>query len=207
MKVILKLMKQLSTFIILFAYSLSFGAESNEFIHNKSRRLVQLSSSTILHSNSLKSKSVGTSIEVESSFNIVAQNVGADVFVSDSLSLYANYYFAVSLDIDAEVQGFDLGASYYFLKNGPSKEIEFLGSIISTRPALAPYISLGASTRDYQFSSVSLKFQGIEMSLGIDYHLRNKYFIKAELFTQKLSNNNIKDISTNGLSVGFGRVF
>lgn len=186
---------------------MSYASENKKFVFNKERKLFHISTSLQAHTSTISSDESSSSESVENDFTIIGQVVTGEYFINDSFSFVGSYYFALILDIDAEIQGFDLGFQYFPLANGSSKQIDFLGSRISTSPEWAPFIYMGASTRDYQFSTVNLKFQGVEARVGTYWHFKDDYFLKGQGFFQQHSNNNVRDLSTVGASLGFGIKF
>jgi len=181
--------------------------DENTFLYNKERNKFYVSTSLQGHTSNIVSESSASSEETDSDFSIVSQIITGEYFLNDKFSVVASYYFALVLDIDAEIQGFDLGFQYYPLENGSSKKISFMGSQIETAPLFAPYIYVGASTRDYQFSTVSLKFQGTEVQGGFYWHLHDDYFVKTNGFYQIHLNNNVRTLTTLGASIGIGTKF
>lgn len=187
--------------------NISFASSEKTFLFNKERNKFHLSTSVQGHSTNITSSSSATSVESSSDFSIISQLVSGEYFINESFSVGVSYYFALVLDIDAEIQGLDIGLHYYPLKNGTSKKISIMGSQIESSPEWAPYVYIGASTRDYQFSTVSLKFQGTELQGGTYWHWRDDYFFKANVFVQQHLNNNVRTLSTLGAALGIGVKF
>ncbi len=201
------LMKRwLSLALMVFTFCVHAN-ENKTFVFSKERNLFHISTSLQAHTSTISSQESSSSQEVENDFSIISQIVTGEYFINDMFSFVGSYYFALVLDIDAEIQGLDLGIQYYPFENGTSKQIDFLGSQIHTSPLWSPYLYLGASTRDYQFSTVNLKFQGIEVQVGTYYHFKDNYFLKSNIFIQQHSNNNVRDLSTVGGSIGLGMKF
>lgn len=183
------------------------GADNKTFLFNKERNKFHVMTTAQAHNTSISSEASETSVESESEFSIISQTVTGEYFINDSFSVVGGYYFALVLDIDAEINGFDVGFQYYPLNNGTSKDISFMGSQIDTSPSIAPYVYLGASTRDYQFSTVSLKFQGVEVQGGAYWHFHDTYFLKGSGFYQQHLNNNVRTLRTTGGGVSIGMKF
>ena len=168
------------------------------------RNKYYLSTSSKFEDSSIESESSASSVESESSFSIFSQTLNVNYFLNEKFSVVGSYNFALVLSVDAEVQGFDLGMQYYFLENGSSKELSFNGNYIETSPELAPFVYLGATTRDYQFSTTSLKFQGLSVKAGADYHIIENYVLTGDIYLQYLKNNNVRTMTTFGASISIG---
>lgn len=192
--------------ILLILSSLCYG-DSNNFLKMSERNQFQLSTSMQTQSSSISTNDSETSVKQDAKFSLLAQSVTGDYFINEKFSLSFSYLVALVLDIDAEVQGFDFGVHYYPLSGGASKDIKVMGSYIKASPGLTPFVYLGASTRDYQFSTVNLRFQGLTIKGGADWHLYEEYFVRGSLFGQYQLNNNVRVLSTYGISIGLGHRF
>lgn len=193
---------------LLFLTDYGYSATNDKiFVDNEERNKFHVMSSMQSHSTNITSEASATSVESNSDFSIVSQTITGEYFLNDNFSIVGGYYFALVLDIDAEINGFDLGVQYYPLGNGASKMISFMGSFLETAPEFSPYIYLGASTRDYQFSTVSLKFQGIQVEGGAHWHFHDNYFLKGNGFYQQHLNNNVRTLTTVGAGLGIGMKF
>lgn len=167
-----------------------------------------MSSSIAAQASSITSQSSSTSIASDSEFTLIAQNISGQYFINSMFAVSASYFFALVLDIDAELQGFDIGFEYFYFNNGASKDIEISGTSLGTSPDLAPYLYLGASTRDIQFSTVNLKFQGIQVRAGTYWHFGDdKLYLKGDVFMDNLTNNNVREINSFGATLGIGKSF
>jgi hypothetical protein len=197
------MMKWLSLFIFLFC-SQVLAADNKTFLFNEERNKFHVMTTAQAHTTNISSVASATSVENDSEFSIIAQTITGEYFLNDTFSVVGGYYFALVLDIDAEINGFDIGFQYYPFSNGTSKDISFMGSNIETSPSFSPYLYVGASTRDYQFSTVSLKFQGAEVQAGAYWHFHDKYFLKGSAFSQQHLNNNVRTLTTigGGLTIG-----
>lgn len=194
-------------FTYFFVIQSAIAADNKTFLYNKERNQFHVSTSLQSHNSNIVSQTSETSEESESDFSIISQTITGEYFINDMFSVVGGYYFALVLDIDAEIQGFDLGVQYYPFQNGTSKDVSFMGSSIMTSPEWSPFLYMGASTRDYQFATVSLKFQGIELKAGTYWHLHEEYFLKGSFFYQQHLNNNVRTLTTTGASLGIGMKF
>lgn len=180
---------------------------AKKFLNNQERKKFHVMTSLQSHGTTIVSEASDSSVESEEDFSIVAQTITGEYFINDQLSIVGGYYFALVVDIDAEIQGFDLGFQYYPLSNGHVTELKFMGSSLTSYPEWSPYVYLGASTRDYQFSTVSLKFQGINLKAGTNWYFHENYFLKGEGFFQQHLNNNVRTLTTTGFAIGIGMPF
>lgn len=194
---------------LLFVTSSAYTEEINEkFSFNKERNKFHVSTSVAMQSSTVTSESSATSIASDSDFTLIAQNISGQYFINSMFAVSGSYFFALVLDIDAELQGFDIGVEYFFFDNGASKDIEISGSSLQTSPEWAPYLYFGASTRDVQFSTVNLKFQGIKLKAGTYWHFGDDdLYLKGDLFMDKQYNNNVREISSMGATLGIGKSF
>ena len=194
---------------LLFATSTLYAEEINEkFSFNKERNKYHISTSVAFQSSSITSESSSTSIASDSEFTLIAENISGQYFINSMFALSGSYFFALVLDIDAEVQGFDIGVEYFYFNNGASKDIDISGSNLQTSPELSPYLYFGASTRDIQFSTVNLKFQGIQVKAGTYWHFGDDdLYLKGNVFMDKQYNNNVREISSFGATLGIGKSF
>ncbi|MCT4640884.1 MAG: hypothetical protein N4A33_01215 [Bacteriovoracaceae bacterium] len=188
-------------FVLIFSFSVF--AKNEGFVHFKERNKLLLSSSFGYEFNSLETDDSNTSEVKSSTFGILGSYLTADYFFTSKISFNFKYYFALVLDIDAEVQGFSVGGKYYF-SDGASKEVEFAGSSLNAGPQLAYYIGVDLVTRDYQFATVNLRFQGFDFNAGADWHFGSRYFLRAEGSFKILSNNNIRTLTNFGARAVIG---
>ena len=198
---------QRNLFIIILLASSSLFAIENYSLDKVDRNKYSISSSSHFQSFKISSEASSNTVEASSDISIMAQSFSLNFFLNEKIALVSSYFVALILDIDAEVQGFDVGFQYYFLNNGTSKEVSFSGSYIETTPGFSPYLYLGASTRDYQFSNFSLRFQGISAAIGMDYHFMDDYFVRASGSFDYLLNNNVRTAQSLGASLGLGYKF
>ena len=198
--------------ILLISVSIFYSAQGfcitgKTFLNQLESNYYHISSSIQTQLTEISTEASGASLESESEFSIISQTISGEYFLSNSFSLEGTYFFALSLGVDAEVQGIDFNLQYFPWGNGVSKQMKFMGSTIETSPEWSPFISAGASTRDYQFSTVNLKFQGLQFKVGTYWHLEKKYFLKAGAFSQYHLNNNVRTLRTSGLELGLGHKF
>jgi hypothetical protein len=189
--------------LLLFLSIGSVFASSDGFVHFKETNKLYLSTSLIYQAISLESEDSSSSELTSSSFTMAGTNLNIDYFYSSKWAFHFNYYIAMILSIDAEVQGFDIGVKYY-LKDGASKDIEFSGSSLQMDPKYSYFLFANASTKNFQFAAVSLKFQGFELGAGFDWHLNKNYFLRAEGSLEMLFNNNIRTYSATGAAFAIG---
>lgn len=196
----------LSLFLVL-TVNANANTLAKKFLNNEENKKFHVMTSIQNHGTTIVSEASDSSVASEEEFSIIAQTITGEYFVNDQFSIVGGYYFALVVDIDAEIQGFDLGAQYYPLSNGHVNELKFMGSTLTSYPEWSPYIYFGASTRDYQFSTVSLKFQGINLKAGTNWYFHEKYFLKGEAFYQQHLNNNVRTLTTTGIGIGIGMPF
>lgn len=192
--------------LLSFIFSFSAFAQGESFVHFMERNKVYLSTTFISQTVTLETEESNSSDTVDASFSMMGTSLNVDYFVMTNIAIHFNYYFAMILDIDAEVQGFDVGAKYYF-NQGASKDIEFSGSSLTSSPGISYFALLNGATKNFQFAAVSLKFQGFEAGLGADWHVNSDFFIRGEASYEMLLNNNIRSYTGMGFAATLGYKF
>lgn len=198
---------RLSIWLVIFFIGSSNSLAFSLLDSNDEKNKFHLSTTGIATNSDINSKASETSLASSGKMSVFGQNLSAQYFLNESWALVGNYFFALVVDIDAEIQGFDLGVEYFPLKNGASKELSILGSTLLTSPEWAPYVALNASTRDVQFSTVNFKFQGIQLQAGTYWHFKSDLFLKGHLLYEMHNNNNVRTLTTTGLGFGVGKKF
>ena len=196
----------LSLFFILNIFLLdeSRGEQGFEIQESRYKFLVSTSSFAATNNVSIETED-GDS---EASFGSLGQYVNFHYFFKRNLSLKASMYLVLAVDVDVDVQGFDLGVEYFFLDNGSSSEYSFPGGVIESKPVFAPFVSGAAVTRDLQISSTSLKFQGLSVEVGGYYYFdENPYFVRGSIVGESLQNESQRNLNSVGATIGFGLSF
>ena len=168
------------------------------------RRRYNLIAALSYNLNSVQTKSTATTSSAKTNTTFQALEFGGDYFFTHRLAVTGQMLFSVRASVDAAIKGYDLGFRYYVLKMGHETEASILGSKIETTPGWTPFLHTGFAARNYDFSNSSLSFQGYEAGGGIDYHYRQRRFIRGSLDYQSLQNTSARQLSGYSAALAFG---
>jgi hypothetical protein len=153
----------------------------------------------------IQTKKSATTSSAKTSSTFEAFGIGGDYFVSDHVALTGQMLLSFISSADAGIKGYDLGLRYYFLKSGHESEATILGTTIESTPGWTPFLHAAFAGRDYQFSTTSISFQGLEAGGGIDFHYKQHSFIRGSFDYLSLQNTSTRNFTgfSAGISLGF----
>ena len=171
----------------------------------KERRRFNLVAGISHNSSSIQTKETSTTSSAKASSTFEAFEIGGDYFLSDRFALTGQMLLSFISSADAGVKGYDLGLRYYFLKNGHESEATILGSVIESVPGWTPFLHAAFAGRDYQFSTTSISFQGLEAGGGVDFHYKQHSFIRGSFDYLSLQNTTTRNFTgfSAGIALGF----
>jgi hypothetical protein len=171
----------------------------------KERRRINFFADFTYNSNSIKTQQSSSTLSASTTSTFTAAELGVDYFFHQKIAASAQVLFVLTSDINAEITGFDAGLRYYPWSKGYQSEITLLDSKVETIPGWSSFIYGGFSSRNLQFNNTSLSFQGIEIGPGIDYHFKQRYFVRGGLNYQRLQNTTSRSLNgfVAGLAVGY----
>lgn len=173
----------------------------------QTRRKFNLFAGLSLAQNKIKTNESSFTSQANNSSTSISTDIGFDYFLISSLAVTGLATMAISSSLNSEIYGFDLGVRYYPFNKGYKSEVKILESTIESSPGLAPFVLLGYSNRNYQFSNSNVTFQGADLGIGADYHLSHQYFLRGAVHYQKLKNTSNRDYNGLTMAIALGMSF
>ena len=164
------------------------------------RKKTNIVSELTYNSSDIKTKQTTSSTASNLQVSTIALELGGDYFLTPYLALTGSLQLTLYASTDAEMKGVEAGLRYYPWQAGSKSETTLGASVLETSPGLSYFIHGGYVGKDYQFSSTSLFFQGMEAGGGFDYHLSQVTFWRLNVDYQMLQNTSAR--SQNGFAVG-----
>lgn len=166
-------------------------------VHAKESWPIKISVSVLGESYSIQTKESSSTNQADAGFfsGQIVPSIG--FFVHQKIMIGAQYN--QSLMGEFGVSGIGAFGRYYFI-GGPTKFIELENLDLKFEPSYSIYGGLAYKNLSIGAGDFDVRFNGIELSAGIEKHLTQDYFLFCSLNITQLSSSN----NRTGLAIGAG---
>lgn len=185
-------------FLVFFSAICSSNTWGRERFHHKLE--VGVISSLI----NVETKASDSTESASTTFNSISIQPEYSYFITSKSAAHITYSKSVSGTYLAS--GASLGYRQYFLQ-GTTVVLEKEGQKIEITPDWSPFATLS-----YKFLSISannseIRFEGAEIDVGVDYHLRDFIYVNLKLSYAQLASGTTRNSTPLGFYVGVGKSF
>lgn len=164
----------------------------------------KLQISTGLTHETLKSKGSTSTTEKTQSFNQFEVRPQVSYYFNKSIAAGA-YYFQKSVLADFNSSGIGAFFRYYFASQNTALKYTLDNKIITETPTWAPYVQMGVKKETLEAETVSISFSGLDLSLGVDWHWMNDYFLNFSANLTSQVSGSSRTLSSQSFLIGFGK--
>lgn len=124
------------------------------------------------------------------------------------LSIQGSYFAMATAQGQSNLNGFGLGAKYYFPTSGTNITMKSLGTTIQSYPGIVFYGGIEYTVRQLKSTTVSVDYTGFTLLGGFDWHYKDKWLADFELSYSSLQSplgvTTIQEMKIIAISVGIG---
>ncbi len=200
-------MKIISWITLLF--SLSLFAEDDVVFQLSSKdlnekNLIHISLKSYFQQTTVDTKASLDTNQTSTSISTIGISPEINYFITPNIALSFAFYMGQDTTSASESSGIEFGGRYYFSNSAISTILESDVVDLIRSPTWAFFGDLHFKSRSIEAETTNIKFSGLSLRGGVDYHLKHNYFLTGLIALDSLTSGDLRTSSAFSFSAGLG---